>query len=144
MVQYKWWLLGVAMFCGIYSKAEDPFCRIWYSEDSLSKIQIYKEADGLYYGKLVWMKYPYTNGKPKLDSQNPDKALRWRTLQGLPIVLALKKKTNTFLDGGKVYDPTRGNYYHCRMTLMENKLELRGYILGMPFLGRTTTWWLAG
>lgn len=123
--------------------AEDPFCRTWYSEDSLSKIKIYKEDDGKYYGKLVWMKYAFENGKPKIDSENPDKSLRHRPLQNLPIVLALTKRSETLLTGGKVYDPTRGNYYDCRMTFKGNRLELRGYILGMPFLGRTTTWWLA-
>ena len=84
MVQYKWCILCcVLLTCLGSSKAEDPFCRVWYSEDSLSKIQIYKEADGMYYGKLVWMLYPLKNGAPKTDSENPDKALRSRELKGL-------------------------------------------------------------
>lgn len=43
--------------------------------------------------------------------------------------------------GGTIYDPKKGSTYSCRMMLREDgSLGLRGYVLGMWFLGRTTTW----
>lgn len=123
--------------------ANDPFCRVWFSEDSLSKIQIYKAVNGNYFGKIVWMKDGYENGKPLVDNKNPNKALRGRPFLNMPVVLDLERKNDTQLTGGKVYDPTSGNYYNCKMTYKHTYLELRGYIWGMSFLGRTTKWWLA-
>jgi uncharacterized protein (DUF2147 family) len=61
----------------------------------------------------------------------------------LVIITSLVKKSDTEIVDGKIYDPTKGFYYSCKMTIVDGKLELRGYILGMPFLGRTTTWYLA-
>ena len=37
-----------------------------------SQVQIYKDASGKYYGKIVWLKEPNKNGKPKVDDKNPD------------------------------------------------------------------------
>jgi uncharacterized protein (DUF2147 family) len=132
----------MALNCNL-SFAGDPFCRVWYSEDSLSKIKIYKEPNGKYNGILVWIKHAFAHGKPKIDSKNPDRTLRHKELVGLKIVSDLQVEAPGLLSGGKVYDPTSGNYYNCRMTIKENHLQLRGYIMGLPFLGRTTSWWLA-
>ena len=134
-------LLMILSFNSLF--AEDPFCRVWYSEDSLSKIKIYKEPNGKYNGILVWIKHAFAHGKPKIDSKNPDKSIRHKELVGLKIVSDLKVDAPGQLSGGKVYDPTSGYYYDCKMTLKENHLQLRGYVLGIPFLGKTTSWWLA-
>jgi uncharacterized protein (DUF2147 family) len=101
-------------------------------------------ADGKYYGKIVWMRDGFANGKPLMDIKNPDKSKRNQPYLGLHIVTGLQKKSETEFVNGKVYDPTKGNYYNCKMTVNDNgNLELRGYILGMPFLGRTTIWYPA-
>lgn len=123
--------------------AQDRFCRTWYTQEHESKVRIYLAADGKYYGKIVWMRDSLVNGMRPLDKKNPDESKRSQTLMGLQIIAGLTVKSETEIVNGKIYDPTRGNYYSCKMTLVGNKLELRGYILGMPFLGRTTTWYLA-
>ena len=91
----------------------------------------------------MWLKDGIIDGKPILDKKNPDPTKRNKPYLGLPIISGLVKKSETEIVNGKIYDPTHGNYYNCKMTLKDgNKLELRGYILGIPFLGRTTTWYL--
>jgi len=126
------------------AKAQDKFCRVWYTGERLSKVQMYKGTDGKYHGKLVWMKDGFKDGKPLIDTKNPDKSRRDKPWLGLQIVFGLEKISETEFVNGKVYDPSKGNYYNCKITVMPNNtLDLRGYILGLQFLGRTTTWWLA-
>jgi uncharacterized protein (DUF2147 family) len=45
-------------------------------------------------------------------------------------------------DGGTIYDPKNGKTYDCYMWFNDDrqKLEIKGYILGMKFIGRETTW----
>jgi uncharacterized protein (DUF2147 family) len=125
-------------------QAQDKFCRTWYTQEKASKVQIYLAADGKYYGKIVWLRDGFVDGKPLVDTENPDKTKRNEPWLGLVIITGLQKKSETEFVSGKIYDPTKGNYYNCKMTVRENgNLDLRGYILGMPFLGRTTTWYPA-
>jgi uncharacterized protein (DUF2147 family) len=122
---------------------QDKICRTWYTDGKASAIEIYRGADGVYTGRIVWMRDDLKNGKPMLDTENPDASKRNRRWLGLQIITGLSKKSETEYVSGKIYDPQRGHYYDCKMTLKNDKtLELRGYILGLPFLGRTTTWTL--
>jgi uncharacterized protein (DUF2147 family) len=75
-----------------------------------------------------------------IDSENPDKTKRQNSWLGIQLISGLIKKNAFEYINGKIYDPTKGNYYNCKMTIEKNTLILRGYILGLPFLGRTTTW----
>ena len=132
-----------ALFATMALQAQDKFCKVWYTQERKSKIEIYLGADGKYYGKIVWLRDGIVNGKPLIDTENPDKTKRALPWLGLQIITGLVKKSETELISGKIYDPQKGNYYDCKMTLNGDKvLLLHGYILGMPFLGRTTTWYL--
>lgn len=122
--------------------AQDKICQTWYTDGKASAIEIYRGADEKYYGKIVWLREDLKDGKPMLDTENPDKTKRGCRWLGLQIITGLTKKSATEYVSGKIYDPSKGNYYDCKMTVVGNKLELRGYILGLPFLGRTTTWTL--
>jgi hypothetical protein len=42
---------------------------VWLNEEKDAKIQIYKARDGKFYGKIVWLKDPTENGKPKTDKK---------------------------------------------------------------------------
>jgi uncharacterized protein (DUF2147 family) len=134
---------SIFLFAAICVKAQDKFCKVWYTQEGASKVQIYLGDDGKYYGKIVWLRDGIVNGKPLIDNKNPDESKRTQPWLGLQIIAGLSKKSETEIVNGKIYDPTKGNYYSCKMTIVDGKLELRGYILGMPFLGRTTTWHLA-
>ncbi|MGH9381497.1 MAG: DUF2147 domain-containing protein [Thermoanaerobaculia bacterium] len=104
---------------------------------------------GVYSGRIVWLSEPEFGadqgpkwaGKAKVDRNNPDLALRGRPIIGLEMVGGFTYDGDDRWTGGTIYDPKKGKTYSCRMTLQDDgSLDLRGYVLGMPFLGRTTTW----
>jgi uncharacterized protein (DUF2147 family) len=103
-----------------------------------ARIQIYKSTEK-YYGKIVWLQNPVTNGKPKVDSKNPDENKRGQQILGLLILQNFKFDNNEWSDGN-IYDPQSGKTYSCNITLDGgNTLKVRGYV-GIPAFGRTETW----
>ncbi len=128
-------LLGVRCAFAQADKLE----RTWYNEEKTSKIQIYKAVDGKFYGKIVWLRVPELEGKPKVDKNNPDKARRNDPLIGLLILKGLKKVSNEQYEDGTIYDPKNGKTYSSKITVKGDVLDVRGYI-GFSLLGRTTTW----
>ena len=111
----------------------------WTTAGGLSKIEIYRCGEE-YCGKIVWLKEPEKDGKPKVDENNPDQSLKSRPLLGLEILRGFTFDGEDVWRGGKIYDPKSGNDYSAKMTLVdEHTMELRGYVL-MPLFGRTETW----
>ncbi|HLL94117.1 MAG TPA: DUF2147 domain-containing protein [Spirosoma sp.] len=114
----------------------------WCSSKKKNHVQIYRQGDR-YYGKLVWMAEPtdpHTN-RPKVDKLNPNDKLRMRPVLNLPIITNLVYKGNNVWTDGQIYNPEDGKTYGCELTLRDaNTLSLHGFMLGMSFLGRTTTW----
>lgn len=112
----------------------------WLNEDKDAKVTIYEQGDK-FYGKVSWLKEPNDdNGKPRVDEENPDASLRKRPISGLVLL-----KNFSFQEGewksGTIYDPKNGKTYDCYMELLApNKLKIRGYVMGMRALGRTTYW----
>ena len=131
-------LLGLLAL--VASPASDQLCGIWYNEEHDAKLEIY-EAGGAFEAKILWLKEPLAEGKPKVDKNNPDPALRDRPTLGLVILHGLHKtdEPNRY-DRGRIYDPKNGKTYNCQITLKGETLELRGFVLGLPFLGRTAVW----
>lgn len=112
---------------------------IWVTEGGKSNVQVY-QSGGQFAGKIVDLKEPTVNGKPKVDNKNPNKALRARPLDGLQILSGLSYKDGMWV-GGSIYNPTDGKTYSCQMKLKDkNTLELRGYVMGMPALGKSQIW----
>jgi len=101
-----------------------------------SQVEIYRGADNKYYGKIVWLQHPYENGRPIVDSKNPDKELRDRPMLGLPLLsgFVYNPKKDEW-DNGSLYNPASGDTYHCYMKFVaENKLKIHGYI-GSAWMG---------
>ena len=117
----------------------DPIEHTWYNEAKTGKIQIYKAVDGKFYGKIVWLKEPNRDGKPKLDIENPDKSKRNQPTMGLLILKGFKKTGTNVYDDGTIYDPKNGKTYDSVMKLNGNKLNVRGYVL-ISLIGRSETW----
>lgn len=122
--------------------AQDQIEKVWYNQEKTSKIQVYKAKDGKFYGKIIWLKDPLKNGKPKLDEENPDKGKRTQPIVGLVILRGLKKDGDKEYSDATIYDPKNGKTYSCKITYKGNKLDLRGYV-GISLIGRTSTWTLA-
>jgi hypothetical protein len=61
----------------IAAKAQtDKIEGLWYNDIKSAKIQISKGADGKFNGKIIWLKEPLKNGKPKVDEEN----IYWKAL----------------------------------------------------------------
>lgn len=131
-------LLLIVFSTTIFAQNADDIVGVWWTEDKDGKVEIYKKGD-VYYGKLIWLKEPNENGKPKLDDENPDPKLRNRPLQGLVLLSGLVFEGDEW-DDGEIYDPESGDTYSCYVELESpNRLKLRGYI-GFSLIGRSSYW----
>ena len=111
----------------------------WTNEDGKARFEIYKCGDKLC-GKIVTLKEPLRNGKPKVDENNPDKSMRDRPLVGLDFMKDFKYIGGNKWDDGTIYDPESGKTYSCYMKMTgKDKMEVKGYI-GISLIGRTQNW----
>jgi uncharacterized protein (DUF2147 family) len=129
-------------FTSMVKAQSDRIEGFWFNDIKDAKIQIYKATDGKFYGKIVWLKDPVKNGKPKVDEKNPKAILQKHPLNGLVILKGFHKDGDKYTDG-TIYDPENGKTYDCKMSYNGKKLSIRGYI-GISLLGRTTVWERAG
>lgn len=119
----------------------DKLIGLWAPSDERSKIKIEKIGTK-YYGKIVWLKEPNEpgTGKPKLDKNNPDTAMRKTPLKGYRIFKDFVYKGKKEWSNGTVYDPKNGKTYSCVINMKDdNTIDIRGYV-GIKTFGRTDTW----
>jgi len=136
------WLLLLVAQPGLTAEPTEVF-GFWSGGDSLLHI---REVGGTLSAVVVALRdvhyqaeeeadHPLRKaGTMRRDDNNPDPALRDRTLLGLELLSGYE------FDGrrwqGKIYDPESGNTYSSRMETDGARLKMRGYI-GLPMLGRT-------
>lgn len=125
--------------------AADDIKGTYWDAEKKSHIRIYKAKNGKYYGKLDMLTEPNdVNGNPKKDPYNPDPSLRDRTCLGMVIAQAFSWDADeNEWNGGTIYNPQDGKTYDAYLYFEgenKNKLYLRGYVMGMPFLGKTSEW----
>ncbi|MGD8441210.1 MAG: DUF2147 domain-containing protein [Holophagae bacterium] len=111
-------------------------------------VRMYKE-DGRYHGTIVWLAEPVygpddpdgPEGQPKVDTENPDPALRDQPVIGLVIARDFVYAGDGLWHKGTIYDPDNGKTYKCKMRFgdTDDVLKVRGFI-GFSMLGRTTEW----
>lgn len=119
----------------------DAIVGVWKTGEGNAMVRIYKNGDK-YQGKIVWLKEPNDpeTGKPKVDKNHPEEAVRNRPILGLVNVWGFTYKGKNVWDEGSIYDPKNGNTYSCTIKMPNpNTLEVRGYI-GVSLIGRTDTW----
>ena len=119
----------------------DAIVGVWKTGEGNAMVRIYKNGDK-YQGKVVWLKEPIDTetGKPKLDKNHPDEAVRTRPVLGLVNIWGFVYKGDKVWEEGNIYDPKNGNTYSCTIKLESaNTLEVRGFI-GVSLIGRTDTW----
>jgi uncharacterized protein (DUF2147 family) len=117
----------------------DKIVGIWVPAKGTSQVRIFKATNGKYYGKVEWLE----TDKDKLDVNNPDESLRNKKIWGLMILKdATYNSEKNRWEGGTVYDPDNGKTYDCYMWFDsdDNKMRLKGYVLGMKFIGRAEDW----
>ena len=87
-------------------------------------------------GKVLRVLKMMDNGKPPIDSNNPDPALRGRLVEGTMILTG-------FTDGGalwngRIYDPKSGKSYKSKLTRnADGSLKVQGCV---GFLCQTFKW----
>lgn len=117
----------------------DKIVGIWVPAKGTSQVRIFKATNGKYYGKVEWLK----EDKDKLDVNNPDEAQRGKKIWGLMILKDFTFNTaKNRWEGGTVYDPDNGKTYDSYVWFEEdaNTMTLKGYVLGMKFIGRAEDW----
>lgn len=129
------------------NKADDVI-GIWKTEPkedgSYAHVEVF-ESGSTYSGKIAWLSQPKDqNGKPKVDSKNPDKGKQNTPLLGLGLLHNFKFDGKENWEEGFIYDPSKGETYKCYMWLENiNTLKVKGYI-GISLIGRTATWTRVG
>ncbi len=113
----------------------------WYTADKDAVVTIFADGNTIS-GKTTWMEEPNdSKGNPKLDKENPDENLRSRKRMGLKIMQDFVFKGDNVWENGKIYKPSNGKTYGGTATLVnKNTLELEGYLISLPFIGKTSTW----
>jgi uncharacterized protein (DUF2147 family) len=122
----------------------DKILGTWVTEKGTSAVDIYKGTDGKYNGKISWLEEPLENGKPKVDDENSDPQLAKRPIMGLQILkgFSYDSKRKQWV-GGTIYDPDNGKTYDCYAWFEDgntSQLFIKGYVLGIRALGRSTEW----
>jgi uncharacterized protein (DUF2147 family) len=79
------------------------------------------------------------NAPGRVDFNNPNPALRKRSLCSLQIGTNFHLTDPNHAEDGQLYDPESGKTYRGSMTREGDKLMLRGYI-GIRLFGRTEIW----
>lgn len=115
----------------------------WWNEEKTSKIEI-EGKNGKYTGTIIYIvPENYENGQPPKDDENPDNALRGRSLLGLQILQGFEyDNREKEWKNGKIYDPKSGKTYDCYAWLeSDDVLKLKGYVAGIRLLGRSSEWY---
>ncbi|MEX0986655.1 MAG: DUF2147 domain-containing protein [Bacteroidales bacterium] len=123
----------------------DRITGVWITASDSSSVEIKKHTNGKYIGEINWLMEPLDeNGKPKVDEENPDPTKKNQPIMGLRLLKSFEydgKKDRW--DNGTIYDPDNGKTYSCYGWFEDGNydvLYLKGYVLGMKFLGRETIW----
>ncbi len=139
-MRLKFSFLAILSFIFTYLTAQESrVVDVWFNEDETAHIRVFKATNGKYYGKIEWLK----ENPDRLDIHNPDENKKKEPLLGLLILKGFGFDTDNqqWIDG-TIYDPDNGKTYDCFMWFEEDPdiLFIKGYVLGMKFVGRQTKW----
>ena len=134
-----WLVAALALAVPLRASAASPV-GLWYAEGGAAQVAI-ELCGAELCGRVVWLRSPLDeDGCDLLDRNNPDPSLRDRKVEGLEVLRGLVPQADGTWANGRIYDPASGNTYTCRLALEGNdRVRLRGYV-GIPLIGRTTTW----
>ena len=120
------------------AQVADAILGKWYTQDKNAQVEIFREG-GAYHGKMVWLKEPTENGRPKVDKNNPEESKKDRPILGLRLLFDFVHEGDLW-EGGKIYDPRTGKSYSGTIKLLDDgKMEVRGYV-GFAALGKSVVW----
>lgn len=107
--------------------AADPAEGEWFNQGGSAKVRIAPCAGGKLCGTITWLRAPNENAK---DVNNPDPALKTRSIRGMQMLWGFKSSAPGKWTGGKIYDPNSGKTYDSKFSVNPNgTLKLEGCIL---------------
>ena len=101
-------VMAVMVLLSTSAQAAAPVTGKWVTQSKDGVVEIY-ECGATICGKLAKFLVPPPNGVGQKDINNPDKALRSRTLLGMNILTGFKATGNEWK--GQIYDPKSGKTY---------------------------------
>lgn len=134
--------LLAAAFCGPArgESWDKGIAGLYLTVDGGAQVSVSQGPDGAYTGKIVWLKVD----KSRLDRNNPDPLRRGDPVLGLVILRGFRANDQTRRwEGGTIYDPKNGKTYDGFIRRDQDQpgtLLLKGYVFGITWLGRSTTW----
>lgn len=109
--------------------AGDAIAGVWLTEERDSKVSIAVHGEGAgatLDGKIVWLAQPTSGGKPALDVQNADPALRARPIMGLAILSGFEPAAGGGWTAGSIYAPRSGKSYPAELAVgTDGRLRIR-------------------
>jgi uncharacterized protein (DUF2147 family) len=118
-------LLSASFAAG--ARAESPVGE-WLVEDGTARIRIVQ------CGNALWGVISWTKDAPGKDENNPDPALRNRSVIGIPILINMKRAGQRW--EGEVYNAENGKTYTARIGLERpDVLNIEGCVFGGIFCG---------
>lgn len=143
MKRFGFALLLSMLILPAFAQEAQKIAGTWWNDKKTSKIEV-KEESGKFIGTVTYINpEKYVNGLPEKDDKNPDVKLRSRSKLGLQILSGLKfNASDKEWQGGKIYDPDNGKTYDCFAWFDSdpNVLNIKGYVVGIKWLGRSTAW----
>lgn len=140
MARFAAFVIGITLIAtSTLTAQEEDVIGTWLNEEETSHIRIFKAINGKYYGKIEWLK----EDPERLDVNNPEESKQSEPLLGLTILKGFNFNADKERwDEGTIYDPDNGKTYDCFMWFDGDlsTLLIKGYVLGMKFIGRETTW----
>ena len=121
----SWFVLLAVVGLSGRALAADP-TGDWLVADQTAAIRIAPCGEALC-GQIAW-----TKGPPGTDQNNPDPAMRSRSVIGLPILLAMKPTRPNRWEG-EIYNAENGKTYSGSIALTDenvNVLRIEGCVLG--------------
>ena len=119
--------LGLAVAAG-HARAADGAKGTWRLSNGKVTVKVLPCGDGLC-GRVVALRKPRDDkGRPRLDKENPNPALRRRPVIGLTILSNMKPQGDGYWTG-TIYNPDDGNTYSSNMTLQNaNTMRVKGCV----------------
>ena len=135
--------IGLMLSLSALGQTPDAILGTWWNAEKDGQVEVYK-VGAEYRGRIVYVKVNVNpdGSSPKKDNLNPNEKLRSRVLMGTTILTGLKFDAgDKEWAEGTIYDTKSGNTYSCYAKLnADGTLYFKGYMMGMRFIGRSTTW----
>jgi uncharacterized protein (DUF2147 family) len=119
--------IGLFLIMGSLSSASFAAASVngrWYTDGKDSIVEV-GPCGATVCGRVVQVLKNMPNGKPPIDANNPNPALRKRPVQGITILSGFKDTGKEW--AGSIYDPRAGKTYKSTMVRLTNgNLKVQG------------------